>query len=135
MQRDASTEKLPKTGPERRRWARAPADLPITLFLSAGKYEARIRDLSRSGVCFFLDRPIPLMTVLQLTLPLRLAQGVRNVTGYGAVVRCEKISKAIDHYEVAVFLHEMADADRRAVEAYVDGRLGAARPAAGDASA
>src|SRR5262245_56404808 len=126
MQRDQAPGK--KDGSERRRWTRANADLPITLFLAAGKCEARIRDLSRSGVCFFLDRPIPMMTVLQMSFALRVKDGLRQVNGYGAVVRCEKISKAIDHYEIALFLHEMAEADRRAIEEYVRQRAEAPLP-------
>lgn len=123
MQRESSTEKLENMGPEKRRWARAKADLPITLFLAGGKCEARIRDISRAGVCFFLDRPVPLMTVLRMSLGLRVKDGIRYVNGYGAVVRCEKISKAIDHYEIALFLNEMADTDRRAIEEFVASEL------------
>ena len=78
-----------------------------------------MRDVSRAGVCFFLDRPIPLMTVLELSMSLRVKDGVRKVGGFGAVVRCDKIAKAVDHYEIAVFLHEMAEADRNAIEEYV----------------
>jgi hypothetical protein len=37
-------------------------------------------------------------------------------------VRCERISKAVDHWEVAVFLNEMSEADRRAMEDYVGTR-------------
>lgn len=119
MYRERSTEKLDNLGPEKRRWARARADLPITLFLQNGKCEARIRDISRAGVCFFLDRPVPLMTVLRMSLGLRVKDGLRYVNGYGAVVRCEKIAKAVDHWEIALFLNEMADADRRAIEEFV----------------
>lgn len=107
---------------ERRRWVRAEIDIPVTLSLAAGKAEARVRDLSRAGVCFYLDRPIALMTVLELALDLRVEDGVRRIGGHGAVVRCEKIAKALEHYEIAVFLHEMADADRRCIEDFVAAR-------------
>ena len=106
---------------ERRRWNRAEADLPVTVQLAGGRSEARLRDISRSGVCFFLDRPIPLMTVLEMSVSLPVKGGQRRVGGHGAVVRCDKIAKAVDHYEVAVFLHEMAEADRRAIEEFVTG--------------
>jgi hypothetical protein len=104
---------------ERRRWTRADADLAVTVNLAGGRSEARLRDISRAGVCFFLDRPIPLMTVLELSVSLPIKGGLRRVGGHGAVVRCEKIAKAVEHYEVAVFLHEMAEADRRAIEEFV----------------
>ena len=117
--RPAPSKETTKGGAERRRWARSPSELPITVTTPAGTSEARVRDVSRAGVCFFLDRPIPLMTVLQMSLQLRVQDGWRRIGGYGAVVRCEKISRAIDHYEIALFLNEMADADRRCIEEYV----------------
>jgi hypothetical protein len=108
-----------KPGSERRRWARHEADLPVTVNLAGGRSEARLRDISRAGVCFFLDRPIPLMTVLELSVSLPVQGGTRRIGGHGAVVRCERIAKVVDHYEVAVFLHEMAEADRRTIEEFV----------------
>lgn len=108
-----------RPGSERRRWTRSEADLPVTLNLSGGRSEARLRDISRAGICFFLDRPIPLMTVLELSVSLPVQGGVRRIGGHGAVVRCEKIAKRVDHYEVAVFLHEMAESDRRVIEEFV----------------
>lgn len=106
-------------GAERRRWERAAADWPITLSLADGVCQGRLRDLSRGGVCFFLDRPIPMMTLLKLELQIPVPGGVRNVIGQGAVVRCEKISARLDHYEVAVFLQDVAEPDREALEQFV----------------
>jgi len=108
-----------KTGAERRRWERANADWPITLDLADGVCQGRLRDLSRGGVCFFIDRAIPMMTLLKLELQIPVDGGVRNVIGKGAVVRCEKISARLDHYEVAVFLQDVAQPDREAIEAFV----------------
>lgn len=110
------------TGAERRRWVRAQSDLPITVSLAGSKNPARVRDVSRAGVCFFFDRPIPMMTVLEVTLDVKTKGGAKSIHGHGAVVRCEKIAKAIDHYEIAVFLHEMSDTDRAAMEEYVGTR-------------
>ncbi len=104
---------------ERRRHDRARAEWPITVRLDDGAHEAKVRDISRAGVCFFLDRPLREMTGLRIELQLPVEGGVRRVTGAGAVVRCEKISAAIDHYEIAVFLQEMAEPDRAAIDAYV----------------
>ena len=59
-----------KTGAERRRWARVSSDMPITLQTPRGAVQARMRDVSRAGVCFYMDQPLPLMTMLQLDLPL-----------------------------------------------------------------
>lgn len=107
------------SGQERRRWLRAACDMPVSLNLGGTRCEAKLRDLSRAGVCFFLDRPVPMMTQLELALDLRLASGMRRIRGAGAVVRCERISKALDHYEIALFVHEMAEIDRKAIEEFV----------------
>ena len=115
-----SSDSSSSQSPERRQWQRAQAEWPITVVLDDGPHEARIRDVSRGGVCFFLDRPVPEMTALRIEFDLPVAEGVRRISGLGAVVRCEKISQALDHYEIAVFLQEMADPDRETVEAYVD---------------
>lgn len=106
-------------GAERRRWLRVACDIPVTLNLGGSRCEAKLRDLSRAGACFFLDRPVPLMTVLELSLELRMPRGVRRIRGSGAVVRCERIAKALDHYEIAVFVHEMAELDRKAIEEFL----------------
>ena len=109
----------PTGGDERRKDTRALADLPITVVLDDGIHEAKIRDVSRGGVCFFLDRPVPEMTALKLEFDLPIAPGVRRIRGQGAVVRCEKISRSVDHYEIAVFMHDMASPDRETIADYV----------------
>ncbi|MEY4774865.1 MAG: PilZ domain [Planctomycetota bacterium] len=114
-----------KTGAERRRWARVSSDMPITLQTPRGAVQARMRDVSRAGVCFYMDQPLPLMTMLQLDLPL----GKHLIRGGGAVVRCEKISKHLDHWEVAVFLHDMTESDRDLLDSYINQKLDAAKTA------
>ena len=111
-----------RTGSERRQWSRVRADWPITVRLEDGEHEARVRDVSRGGVCFFLDRPVPEMTLLRMDFTLPVKGGVRHINGTGAVVRCERISEVLDHYEIAVFLQDMATPDRETIEAYVEGR-------------
>ena len=112
------------TGPERRKHDRARADVPVTIVLEDGAHEAKIRDVSRGGVCFFLDRPVPEMTALRMEFELPVSPGVRRITGSGAVVRCEKISQTLDHYEIAVFMQDMASPDRDAITRYVQDRRG-----------
>lgn len=107
------------SGRERRRWARALAEMPITLVGPEGSSEARIRDVSRAGVCFFLDRQVPLMTVLGVAFDIASPMGRTRIQAHGAVVRCERIAKGVDHWEIAVFLHDMGESDRRALEEFV----------------
>ena len=112
---------LPKpTDADRRQWPRADADWPIRLLLPEGHFEARVRDVSRAGICFFLDRPIPEMTSLRIDLELPVQEGMRFVRGEAVVVRCDKISDRLDHYEIAAFMNDMAGPDRDALEAFVE---------------
>lgn len=117
---------------ERRRHPRRDAEWPVTLSLPDGYFDARLRDVSSSGACFHLDRPLPEMTQLSLQLDLpegaaadggevREAHGPRGqrVRGTGVVVRCQRVSPALDHYEVAVFFHQLEDEDRLALERFV----------------
>jgi hypothetical protein len=101
----------------RRRWPRARAEWPITLALPDGTFEAQLRDVSSSGLCFFLDREIPEMTVLQVRLDL--PDGGREIRAVGAVVRCKRVSPAMEHFEVALFLQEITPTDKDALAEFV----------------
>ena len=107
---------------ERRRWPRVETDLSITLVLDGREHQAKLRDVSRAGVCFFLDRQVPMMTVLALSMDLPERKGVRRIRGQGAVVRCEKISPGVSHYEIALYLHDMTESDREALDEHVKSR-------------
>jgi hypothetical protein len=130
----------PGGGRERRQHPRAAAPWSVTLALDDGPHEARLRDISRAGVCFFLDRPIAPMTLLALELELpasdprsgdrparagqatRASQSVRgsqSIRGNGAVVRCERISPGVEHFEIAIFLHDLSESDRERIDALV----------------
>ena len=104
---------------ERRRWPRARAERPATVAIDGGAHEARVRDISAAGVCFFLDRPLPEMSRVRVQLELPVAGGTRVVSGLGAVVRCERIGMAIEHFEIAVYLQEVAEPDRLTIAEYV----------------
>ncbi len=114
-------------GLERRRHPRAVLDWPVMITLSDGTFQARLRDISRSGICFYLDRRIPEMTVLGMELELPPPgdegggeeRGAR-VSATGVVVRCQALSKHVDHYEIALFLNELREEAREVIDAYVD---------------
>ena len=105
-------------GAERRAHPRAAAEWPITIALPEGYFEARLRDVSASGVCFHVDRPVAEMTVLRLQLDLGEPGEKQRVDGRGVVVRCRRISPAVDHYEVAVFFDQIEQRDRDLLERY-----------------
>ena len=128
-QQPISDSSTPFAGRDRRRHPRATADWPLELQLGAVKVPARLRDVSRSGICFFLERAIPEMTVLGLDVALpeeagsdgvaRAASAPRRIRARGVVVRCEKLSAALEHYEVAVFFHQIDKADAAAIDEIV----------------
>ena len=105
-----------KSGRERRKYLRAGAEWPLEIALESGTHQARLRDVSRAGLCFFMEEPIPMMTVLHIGLDLPTDDGVRRITGSGAVVRCEPLSSGLHHYEIAVFLHDLKESDREALD-------------------
>jgi len=110
------------TGSERRRHPRVALDWPLTITLEDGTHQARLRDISQAGVCFFLDRRIPEMTILRMSLDLPQDGGasLAPIQGGGVVVRCQALSEHVDHYEIAVFLNDVADEHRERLTAYVD---------------
>ena len=102
---------------ERRRHPRFPVqDLPVLVGDGAA---LRVRDLSRSGACFFSETPIRVMTHVQFTFELPGAAPPRSVHGEGVVVRCERISPAVGHYEVALFFQDMPGEQAGLLEAYL----------------
>ena len=114
-------------GHERRRHPRAAIDCPMTIALEDGPHEARLRDVSRAGVCFFLERRVPEMTILKLELDLPEQESpdgaeAVHIEGSGVVVRCQPIGPHVEHFEVAVFLNDMSESNREALEAYVTAR-------------
>jgi hypothetical protein len=90
-------------GRERRRHPRLRIEnLPLSL---DGGGALRVRDLSRSGVCVFSDQPMRMMTHVRFHFRLpRKADA--EVAGTGVVVRCERLSPALGHYEIAIFFQD-----------------------------
>jgi hypothetical protein len=111
----------PREGDERRHHPRASVDWPLSIALEDGVHEARLRDVSRSGVSFYIDHRIQEMTLLRLELELPGSDA--RVSGTGVVVRCRPLSPALEHFEVAVFLNEMAERDRTALAKLVTATL------------
>ena len=101
-----------------------PDQFGIAIALADGPREVRLRDVSVSGVCFYSDAPIPEMTALGIQLELPNDGGPdERIEAGGAVVRCQRISPHMEHYEVAVFLHDATETTRRKIAKYVD-RIG-----------
>lgn len=115
---------LPKSTPqgrERRAHPRAICDGSITIQLDDGAHRARLRDVSRAGICFFLDRSLEEMTILSvhIELPARDAEEPARIDGRGVVVRCLPIAQGVDHFEIALFLNELAEPHRARLDEFV----------------
>jgi len=106
---------------ERRAHPRACCDSSITIQLDDGAHHARLRDVSRAGLCFFLDRPIPEMTRLAVRIDLPAVGAVEStcIESRGVVVRCLPISRAVKHFEIALFLNELGESEREHLDAFV----------------
>jgi hypothetical protein len=116
-----SSAKHTQGGRERRAHPRIACEGSLTLQLDDGAYRARLRDVSRAGICFYLDRPVAEMTVLavRIELPARGAHAACRIDGRGVVVRCLPISKGVEHYEIAVFLNDLVDSQRETLDRFV----------------
>jgi len=104
---------------ERRRHPRTSIqDLPITL---DGDSPLRVRDLSQSGACFFSETPLRMMTHVRFSFDFPLPDGSNaHAEGEGVVVRCERISPALGHYEVALFFQDLYPGSDRAIRDYLE---------------
>jgi len=112
---------------ERRLHPRAACDWPIEIQLEDGTFEARLRDVSKAGVSFFLDRRIPEMTMLSMKIDLPPRHEMEKpvpIEGGGVVVRCQPLSPRLDHYEIAVFLNDITESNQERLSAYVAREVG-----------
>jgi hypothetical protein len=106
------------SGQERRKHPRkAVSDLPIIV---DGDTPLRVRDLSQSGACFFSDTPLRMMTHVKFSFEFEdIAGDTIKLAGEGVVVRCERISPTIGHYEVAIFFQSLNEGGSTAIRQYL----------------
>jgi hypothetical protein len=107
------------TNRERRRHRRLSVrDLPIVL---DGDTPLRVRDLSQSGACFFSETPLRMMTHVRFAFNFQLPDGQTvKAEGEGVVVRCERLSPALGHYEVALFFQDLYPGSSDAIRTYLE---------------
>ena len=83
------------------------------------KNALNVRDLSLSGACFFSEEPMPMMTHVKFNFQFKVEDIEHEVSGDGVVVRCERISPTLGHYEVAIFFQSLAMGGKESIEAYL----------------
>lgn len=105
---------------ERRTAPRARTPAGLRLRLPGLVDPADVRDLSSTGVCCSTDRPLPLLSQVQVTFHLPVAggrlEGIREVTCTGAVVRCVRSGS---RFEAAIYFTCIDDADRTVLDDFV----------------
>jgi len=119
-QNNPETEKMNwDANRERRRHSRLSVrDLPIIL---EGEIPLRVRDLSQSGACFFSETPLRMMTHVHFSFNFQTPDGQSlKAEGEGVVVRCERLSPALGHYEVALFFQDLYPGSADAIRAYLE---------------
>lgn len=114
-----NSEESPKPA-ERRRAPRVAADLPLELKARDAGAPARLKDISRLGLCCRFPEAVPEMTLVEVGI--ELGEG-RRIKAHGAVVRCEPDPTADEGFEVAVFFTDMPGEDRRALEDWLAARV------------
>ena len=93
---------------DRRRHPRIEGD-GLPLLLQGEQTEPlRVRDISLSGIAFFSEAPVPVMTRVAFILefPKQNSEPSR-LEGSGVVVRCERLASALGHFEVALFFQDL----------------------------
>ncbi|MCH2101979.1 MAG: PilZ domain-containing protein [Planctomycetes bacterium] len=117
--RSTPTTVLTDLKQERRAHPRfAVPDLPLKLAGSGSPL--RVREISQSGVAFFADSPVAMMTRVKFEIELPTeGDDSPQVSGEGAVVRCERLSPTLGHYEVAVFFQHLNGNSLRDLKDYL----------------
>lgn len=103
---------------ERRKHQRkAVADLPIIV---NGDTPLRVRDLSQSGACFFSETPMRMMTHVKFSFEFENSdEETVALSGEGVVVRCERLSPTLGHYEIAIFFQSLDEGGSIAINQYL----------------
>jgi hypothetical protein len=106
----------PHSSVERRKHPRATASLPISIGQPGGRLAARVRDISKSGVCFYSPQPFPEMSLLRMEFEIP-SPTRQSVQADGAVVRC--IKSPTGEYEIAVYFMAITEMSKDAIGNFV----------------
>ncbi len=111
---------MPHPAEERRRHPRIEGDgLPLLLQTDSPE-PLRVRDLSASGIAFFSETPVPVMTRVAFVLEFPKADAeFERMEGRGVVVRCERLATALGHFEVALFFQDLSESAQIQLQAYL----------------
>jgi c-di-GMP-binding flagellar brake protein YcgR len=104
---------------ERRRYPRIETSIPMNLMADKRNVKAETINLSMSGACCLVNRPIAMMTSLEIVLMLPeegAPDDVIYVECEGIVVRNEKTETG---YHLSIFFNAIAKNEKRKLAAYI----------------
>ncbi len=109
---------------EKRCHKRVKGDIAIAISDAESNMISEAKDISVSGVSFKINKEMPLMTkvIVTLLLPGPDAKGKKNVNKIncpGVVVRSEPLKAEPGSREMAVFFADLEKSKRKALEKYV----------------
>jgi len=112
-------QKLENFPSERRRYPRIETSIQMNLKADKRNVRAETIDLSRSGVCCLVNRPIEMMTSLKIVLMLPDEgdpDDVMYVECEGIVVRNEKTENG---HHLSIFFNEIESSELGKLAAYI----------------
>ncbi|HOZ49209.1 MAG TPA: PilZ domain-containing protein [Candidatus Hydrogenedentes bacterium] len=105
-------------GTERRRYSRSRSGFPVREDAGLGILN-HVNNISSNGVLCHTAKPVPLMTKMSMSLVLPKPKRYK-VECEGIVVRCEPHESGDEHYKVAILFTKLSEADRKAIETFVE---------------
>jgi PilZ domain-containing protein len=110
---------------ERRREPRVAVQLPLRFTFAGKTIDARIVDLSNSGIRFHTPQPLPVLSRMQMTLQLPEPGRPAPITIVGVVVRCAEVrGRGKRPFDAAIFFEDVSPASGRTrLQRFVGERL------------
>lgn len=106
-------------GEERRQSRRSRSGVSLVEDTAGDGVLNRIDNISSNGVLCHTFKPIPVMTIMAITIDLPNPHA-RRIDAEGVVVRCDADGDGDDNYKVAILFTKMKDDDNKAIEAFVE---------------
>lgn len=112
---------------ERRRHPRLEKSLPLKAFGETFDFVTETMNISLGGALCILDKPVPVMTKLRITLLIPAVPGKKSsrIDCEGVVLRVIEKKDSTDNkkFAVAIMFSDMKPADKRKISRYVSEHL------------
>ena len=110
---------------EKRQCPRVEKILPIKLSVSDFDVLTETANISSSGVYFPVNKPLELMTKLNVVLLLPITKNrnktIRKISCTGVIVRCETVGENTKYpYRAAMYFSDLSERDRKLLRIFVN---------------